>query len=252
MKMNSELYGIFNHSEERHWWFIGRRKVLFSLLDELFREGENTRILEAGCGTGANLKILERYGKAVGVDISSEAVRYALSRGCRDVRLMGETRLPFPDRSFDCVISLDVIEHIEDDAGALNEYARVLRPNGTLFLTVPAYRWIWSCHDEVNRHKRRYTRRILLGRLSRAGFTLERISYFSTFLFPIIAGSRIVIRHIDRLYHLRQKNLDFHVPARPFNFILSSIFSAERRWLKHFNLPFGSSLAAIARRQDGL
>jgi len=248
MEMTSDLYHLFNNSEEKHWWFIGRRIILFSLLDCIFSRTGNGRILDAGCGTGATLKKLEDYGEAVGVDISPAAVRYSLSRGCRDVRLADEKKLPLADQSFDYVISLDVIEHIADDFGALKEYSRVLRPNGTLFLTVPAYPWIWSCHDDVNRHKRRYTRRILTERLNQAHFSIERISYFSTFLFPLIAGSRIALRYIDRFYQIREKKLDFHIPAQSFNRILSGIFSIEKHWLKYADLPFGSSLVVIAHR----
>ncbi len=246
--MKSKLYSVFNSTEEIHWWFMGRRRIILSLIAGLLSPRNGYRILDVGCGTGATLKKLEEYGEAIGIDISEEAVRFSRQRGCRDVRLTGGDEIPFPDQSFDCVVALDVIEHIDDDGKALRDYRRVLKSGSRLVLTVPAYRWLWSCHDDDNQHRRRYTRRLLKEKLRSSGLIIERLSYFSTFLFPLIASVRLAVKILDRSFHIRKKGLDFRIPARPGNRFLYRVFSAEAFWLRWGNLPFGSSLLAVCRK----
>jgi len=245
MELTGKLYNLFEENENTHWWFIGRRRVIFSFINRIISGQHRVNILDVGCGTGHILKKLDQYGAAIGIDSSKIAVTCSENRGCRDVRLTGEDRIPFPDSNFDFLFSLDVIEHINNDLMALNEYRRVLKPGGVLFLTVPAFNWIWSCHDDLNQHKRRYTRKLINDCLRQSGFQVERSSYFSTFLFPLIASTRILLRQIDKIYPLKKRTLDFHIPAWPFNGIFSNIFSSERRWLKYANLPFGSSILTI-------
>lgn len=249
MRMDDKLYSLFYLSEERHWWFIGRRNIVLSFVDGLVLPGKRSRILDVGSGAGATLRELSRYGSAVGIDISRRAVDYCQRRGCRKIVLVGEEELPFPDNCFDLVVALDVIEHLEDDGKALAEYGRILKPGGSLLLTVPAYRWLWSWHDEVNHHRRRYSRRVLRDTLEGSGFTTSRLSYFSTYLLPLIVLVRLIEKANARLFNLRKEEFAFRIPGAFINRVLSAIYSSEKRWLRHRNFPCGSSILALARRQ---
>jgi len=247
--MEDKLYSIFDRSEERHWWFLGRRKIVLSLVDSLTRGRKQPVILDIGSGAGGTLRELENYGLAVGVDISQRAVAYCRRRGCRRPVRVGEQALPFVAASFDLIIALDVIEHIADDRAALREYRRILKPAGRLVLTAPAYQWLWSRHDEVNQHRRRYTRRSLRLALETAGLVPERISYFCFFLFLPVALVRLLEKLLRRLFGYRREDLAFSVPPRPLNTLLTSLFAAERHRLRRRGFPFGSSLLVLASKE---
>ncbi len=246
--MEDSLYAIFDRSEERHWWFLGRRKVILSLVDRFYRSRSNLVILDIGSGAGGTLRELERYGSAVGVDISSRAVDYCRNRGCRRLVRVGERNLPFAPGVFDLIVALDVIEHIEDDRAALGDYRRLLKPGGRLLLTVPAYQWLWSWHDQVNHHRRRYTALSLRAALREAGLIPERLSYYCFFLFFPVALVRILEKFLARLIGHRREDLAFRVPPGPVNGLLTNLFAAERHWLRRWGFPFGSSLLVVARK----
>ena len=160
-----ELYEL----EDRHWWFRGRRAVIWALLA---RAGIDRapRLLDAGCGTGRNLVEFGPLGEAEGVDVSSEAVDFCRRRGLDGVRQATLEDLPFEGGRFDLTLATDVIEHLDDDRRALRELRRAARPGGRLLVTVPAYRWLWSQHDESMHHRRRYTERGLSDALKASGW----------------------------------------------------------------------------------
>ncbi len=247
--MEDRLYSIFDRSEESHWWFLARRKIILSLVQRICGDAAAAFILDIGSGAGGTLRELERYGITVGVDISPRAVAYCRRRGCRRLVRVGERGLPFRAASFDLIIALDVIEHITDDRAALREYWRLLKPGGWLVLTAPAYHWLWSWHDEVNQHRRRYTRRSLRLTLAAAGVVPERISYFCFFLFLPVVLIRILEKILRRLYGHRREELAFRVPPRPLNNLLTNLFAAERYWLRRRGFLFGSSLLVLARKE---
>ncbi|MEA1926925.1 MAG: class I SAM-dependent methyltransferase [Candidatus Auribacterota bacterium] len=246
--MKQKLYSIFNYSEENHWWFLARRRILLGLLKRSLPVGPRPRILDVGCGTGETLKQLEKLGNPTGVDISPAAIQFCRERGCDDLHLVDGIILPSKNEEFDIVLSLDVIEHLEDDAAALREYRRVIKPGGVLFITVPAYRWLWSGHDDDNLHLRRYTKKELTSRLLETGFRIERSTYFCTYLFGLIAAVRMVGNMRAGLFGRRKEGADFKIPGRVLNKILMKIFFSEFGWLKHHNLPFGSSLLVICKK----
>src|SRR5438034_3703599 len=167
--MDEGAYEQHYRQEDEHWWFRGRREVIWSLLR---RAGlpENPRLLDAGCGTGRNLVEFGRLGPARGIDTSRQAVDFCHRRGLDNVAEARIEELPFPDASFDLVLACDVVEHVPDDAAALTELRRVVAPGGRLLLTVPAYRWMWSPHDVYMHHYRRYTLRGLRDRVRAAGW----------------------------------------------------------------------------------
>lgn len=195
------------------------------------------------------LTYLARFGNAEGVDIDAEAVGYCHDRGLQQVTQSAADSLPFDNDTFELVTALDVIEHIDDDLGALREIRRVLRPGGRLLLTVPAYRFLWGRQDEINLHKRRYVALEVRKRLQSAGFDVQRLTYMNTLLFPAIAAIRL-IRHV--LPAPAEPPSDFAFPApRPLNVLLSAVFGAERYVLSRFDIPFGVSILALAQRPRG-
>lgn len=176
--------------EDEHWWFQGRRAVIWSLLDRA-GIGSGLRILDAGCGTGRNLVEFGRLGQAQGVDPSPEAVEFCRQRGLQDVRLGALERLPFHPGAFDLLLATDVIEHVQDDVAALGELRRVAAPGACLLVTVPAYHWLWSQHDVDLHHFRRYTWRRLRARLAQTGWAPVSWSYFNSVLLAPIAAVRL-------------------------------------------------------------
>jgi SAM-dependent methyltransferase len=234
--------------EDVHWWFVARRRIFLSLLDKYLKEspGGPSPILDVGCGTGTMLTYLARYGDAEGIDVDADAIRYCHERGLTRVSQAGADRLPFADGTFGLVTALDVIEHIDDDRAALHEVRRVLRPGGSFLVAVPAYRFLWGRQDDINLHKRRYQARELRERLTTAGFEVLRLSYINAVLFPAIAAVRLA-RHL--LPQPEKVQSDFSFPApRPLNFLLGHVFGAERFIVNHFDLPFGVSIMALARK----
>jgi SAM-dependent methyltransferase len=176
-------------ADEWHWWYRGRRRVLRAVLDGLALPA-GCRILDAGCGSGRTLDDLAAYGRVWGVDLSAAAVAATARRG-HQVRVGALEELPFLDGAFDLVTCLDVVEHTPDDRRTLRELRRVARPGGALVITVPAYQALWSAHDEVNHHHRRYTRGTLVAAATAAGWSVRRTTYFNTALLPAAAVVRL-------------------------------------------------------------
>jgi SAM-dependent methyltransferase len=169
--------------DERHWWYRGRRRVLDAVLRDM-QIPPGAAVLDAGCGSGRTLDELRRYGHAAGTEINPDGVMAARRRG-HDVHEAPVERLPFDDASFDLVTCLDVIEHTDDDVRSMRELRRVTRPGGQAVLTVPAHPRLWSRHDEMNGHRRRYTRRTLTAAAVNAGWSVTRMTGFNVlYLLP--------------------------------------------------------------------
>lgn len=230
--------------EERHWWFVGRRRIVLSMLERHLPHDKNLDILDAGCGGGATLESLGRYGSATGLELEEEAVDYARGRS-RNVTQGSIEELPFADGSFGLTLALDVIEHVPDDLAALRELYRVLRPGGSLLVTVPALRLLWSAHDEANGHYRRYTVDGLRRRFEEAGFEVVTATYFNTLLFPAVLAVRMLGR-------LRSKGAasDVSEVSKPVNDALTGIFSLEKSLLGRSRLPVGVSALCFARKPE--
>lgn len=232
--------------DEHHWWYRGRREVIGAELDRLPLNGA-ARALDAGCGSGRTLLQLARYCPEVaGLELNQEAAEVARGRGSFDVQIGRVEELPWPGESFDLITCLDVIEHTPDDVVALEELRRVTRPGGWLLLTVPAYQALWSRHDEVNHHYRRYSRQRLLRALRDSGWTLERITSFNSVLLPAAAAVRLLQRGTDGADG--EGTGDLHLPPPLLNRMLELPMRAEARWLaRGRHLPAGLSLLAVAR-----
>src|SRR6266581_7482038 len=187
-EMQAHTYSIMFQVEESHWWFIGRRRIIEGFVADIVRKiGKlKPRILDVGCGTGANLQLLSKFGVAEGVDVSSEALEFCRARGLTRVKQGAAESLPFEDASFDLITGLDVVEHLDDDLAGLTEMRRVLRPEGRAVLFVPAFMFLWGVQDDISHHRRRYDLRELKQKVNEAGLSVERATYANiTFFWPI-------------------------------------------------------------------
>jgi SAM-dependent methyltransferase len=229
-------------ADDRHWWYRGRRRVLRVAIERLPLV-PRARVLDAGCGSGRMLDELARYGRVWGVDLSSEAVAASRARGHRVVRAAIE-EMPFGDGTFDLVTCLDVIEHTPDDRATLAELHRVTRPGGLLVATVPAYPALWSWHDEVNRHFRRYDRAALRAAARGAGWDVVGDTHFNGMLLAPAAAVRIAQRR--RSGHARS---DLALTPPALDRLLELPLRLESRFVAAGGrLPAGLSLLAVLRR----
>ena len=248
-EMQSHHYPILYQVEERHWWYVGRRRIIRSLVEKICStlNNSNPRILDVGCGTGANLKMLAEHGRAEGVDISQQAVDFCHERGLESVKLGAAEDLPYENDSFDLVTALDVVEHLDDDVAGLREMRRVLRADGRLLLFVPAFMFLWGVQDDVSNHRRRYTLPSLLRAVEAAGFVVEWSSYANiSFFLPVL-----LVRSVMRWLGLRA-DTEYGINISLMNGPFSRLFAAERFILKDGKLPFGVSAVCIARRVEEL
>jgi SAM-dependent methyltransferase len=232
--------------ERHHWWFRGRRRLLGRLLERLDLPAR-ARVLDVGCGTGANAGVLASGGRLVaGVDVA--ALPLALGRtDTHTARLRADGRaLPFADQVFDLVCALDVLEHLDDDAAAVRELRRVLRPGGVLVVFVPALRLLWGMQDEVSQHRRRYGRAQLRALVSGAGLRIERLTFFNTLLLPPILAARVVMRVFPPRALRSENDLGGPIASR----VAGLIFSAESAFVCRADLPIGVSLACVARAPE--
>ncbi len=245
-EMEQHTYAIMNRVEDNHWWFVGRRAILEEFLRQIIQNPkskiQNPKILDVGCGTGANLEMLANFGDAEGVDVSDDALEFCKAKGLKAHKGLAE-KLPFEDESFDIVTALDVVEHLDDDVAGLKEMHRVLKTGGKTLIFVPAFMWLWGVQDDISNHRIRYTKKQIVERLEKAGFEIERATFANwTFFAPILAG-----RTLMKITGIKPES-ENNVNIFALNGIFGKIFSAERFWLKNFDFPFGVSIVITAKK----
>ena len=239
--MERVVYEQMAELDDRHWWYRARREIIADLIR---REGNlppKAEILEIGCGTGHNLQMLSSFGHVDGLELDDEAREISEKRLGRKIM-----RSPLPelaevkDRHYDLIGAFDVIEHIDDDHAALSSIATKLKPGGKFMMMVPAHQWMWSAHDVVNHHKRRYSKRSLRMLVENSPLKLDKLGYFNSLLFPLAVAERAASKALDK------ENADVKLPPRPINAALELVFSAERHFVGRLPLPIGLSLFAVA------
>jgi len=239
--MERIVYEQMAELDQRHWWYRARREVLAALIRREVQPPANARVLEIGCGTGHNLTMLGEFGSVDALELDDEARAVAEQRLGKSVMRAPLPELAgVPERHYDLIGAFDVIEHIDDDQAALASIAGRLKPGGKLVVTVPAHQWMWSAHDVVNHHKRRYSKRALRALVQGSSLKLERSGYFNSLLFPLAVAERLSSK-------LRGKDdADLSLPPRLLNAALERVFALERHLVARLPLPPGLSLFAVA------
>ena len=237
----------YRRIELDHWWFRVRSGIITDQLKDLFRQKQPMQILNVGAATGASTEMLQGFGKVSSLEYDQPCVDFCREVLKLDVIQGSITSLPYVDDSFDLVCAFDVVEHVEDDQKAVDELLRVCKPGGIVYVTVPAFMSLWSGHDVVNLHHRRYRKPGLLSLFSQG--SLRRTTYFNTLLFPPIWLARRVGAWLKpRDEAPKPDNEWMQHPIT--NFLFGFIFSMERPLLRLFNMPFGVSLAVIWRKEN--
>lgn len=234
--------------EDRHWWFLGRRRIVRTIIERL-QPGRSLAILDVGCGTGGNLSMLADFGVVTGSEFDPEAAAIAAERGVAEIVRSGlPAQMPFANGKFQLVTLLDVLEHIDEDQASLATLADLLQPGGHLVVTVPAFQFLWGQHDVEHHHRRRYRAGQLRQRLEASGLQVQWLSYYNSLLFPLV----VLVRLLRRVFPARSddsgKGRELALPPAAINRLLERLFASERYWLGRHYVPFGVSLVAVARK----
>ena len=239
--MERVVYQQMADLDERHWWYRARREVLAELIRREARPPANAAILEIGCGTGHNLAMLSEFGHVDGLELDDEARALSEKRLGRAVMSAPLPELAdVPKGHYDLIGAFDVIEHIDADSAAIASIASRLKPGGKFVMAVPAHQWMWSAHDVVNHHKRRYSKPALRRLIEASPLVLVKLGYFNSLLFPLAVVERAASK-------LRGKeDADVKLPPAPLNAALEKVFAAERYLVGRLPLPPGLSLFAVA------
>jgi ubiquinone/menaquinone biosynthesis C-methylase UbiE len=241
--MRREEYATMFRVEETHWWYRALHRLIFQALEAELPDWREKEIADVGCGTGAILSRLGNPEKNVGIDLAPEAISFCRQRGLDNVQQGDIHALPFPDTSFDAVVCSSVLYHqwVSDVEGAIGEMHRVLRPGGTLLINVPAFPFLHSAHDEAVMTARRFRKREIRQLLQKQDFQIRRLTYWTTFLFPLAVAARTLGGS--------KMGRDFETEGTSFTQrTLAGIMALELNLLRKISLPFGIALLAVARK----
>lgn len=246
--MENKIFQKMLKLESSHWWFVARRKIIQRAINNLDLP-RNIRILDAGCGNGDNLSLLSTFGDLVAFEKNEYALKTAKSKKIGEIY-----KAELPDKlpntvktNFDLIVLLDVLEHIDDDSKSLTTVRKLMNNKGIILITVPAFQWLWSEHDVIHHHKRRYSKSELREKLDSSGFRIKYISYFNTLLFPFALVERIG----QKIFFPSNPEI-LELPNNKINFLLEKIFSLEAIFMNKISLPFGLSLVAIAEKKNNV
>lgn len=243
--MQKSEYARLAEYEQSYWWHLGRLEIIQTYMKCASRNRSNSVILNVGCGTGGTIDMLEKFGKVDNVDTSDDAIDFAKKLGYGNITKVDGIDLPFEDKTYDVVGAFDVLEHIEDDRSALSEWKRVLKDDGAIAITVPAYQWLWSGHDVSSHHQRRYTMKSLISVAAKAGLRPERKSYAISFSLPLVAGFRLASKVLDG----KEDSRSSYVPVpRAINNLFTALLKAEAKMHNTVSLPAGTSVITILRK----
>ncbi len=243
--MYADEYKVMYRVEDFHWWYLGMEAITREIVETRYPRGGPLRILDAGCGTGAVMGYLTDYGTVFGLDYADEALQFSRKRKRQRLAQGSVMRLPYAGDKFDLVASFDVICQggVTDDAAALHEFARVLRPGGHLVLRLPAAPWLHGNHDIAADVARRYNTAQVEAKLRAAGLEPDHISYANTFLYPVAVVKRLVERFFPT-----QDGSDLTLGTGPFNGLLRTVLASEAPWVARHQLPFGLTAVALAHK----
>lgn len=247
LTVKKEYEEQYHRLEENHWWIQARRSMVRALVLQA-NPDRACRILEIGCSGGPMMEQLRKdgYGHVTGIDISADGIEICHQRGLTNAHVMDAQKLTFPDESFQLITASDVLEHLPDAPQAIREWWRVLKPGGSVIVFVPAFQFLWSEHDEINKHFRRYRRAELRQLLADHGFTVTRSSYWNFLLFGPVSVIRLVKRILPQP---RDHRSDIRPTPSLFNSLLAWLMRCENSLLlRGINYPFGVSVMTIGRK----
>lgn len=247
--MEKQEYIKMAEQESTYWWYVGRIHIVKAQLKKVQQElgsDKKLRILNVGSGTGGTIPMLQEFGEVFNVDVSDQALGMLKEQGIKNLHKITDSKLPFKDSYFDIAIAMDVLEHIKDDSEALNEWSRVIKQSGRLVLTVPAYQWLWSEHDESLHHFRRYTASNLHRLFNQANFRVRKRSYMIMFSFPLVVGYRFLASIFKKSKNDDKSTSHVKVP-KIVNQLFIELLKIESFMLKYLSLPFGTSILMIGR-----
>lgn len=244
--MQKALYSEMFLQEKTYWWHVAKRRLVQQEIKNSQINLQDKIVLDVGCGTGAMMEEMQKFGGNVfGIDGSDESITFTQKRGLKNIQKVNlEQPLPLKDSSYDYLICLDVLEHIENDHQLVAEFYRILKPGGKLLLTVPAYQFMWTYWDEVLGHKRRYRKANLIKLLKSANLKVTRASYFYSFLFPVA----FVFRHVKEIF--KSEKSDFVQIPNFLNQLLLLVCALERAVINYFPIPVGLSIYIQAEKHD--
>lgn len=239
-KFYEELYLL----EEKHWWLIAKREISLQLLKRFVKK-KGIKLLDIGCGTGKNIEILSMLGKTWGIDKSREAINYCKKRGIKNIKIGKAEETGFRKNSFDVIVMLDVLEHVDDDR-TLKEIYRILKPKGLLIISVPAYQSLWSKWDEALHHKRRYDKKSLQILFKKNKLKVKKISYMFSFLLPPV----FLLRKVKSLLFSNDYPSDFRLAPPLINSLMLNLSRLEHKLVLNNSVPFGTSIVCVLRKNE--
>jgi ubiquinone/menaquinone biosynthesis C-methylase UbiE len=247
--MRIDQYRIMYEVEDTHFWYQGMRQITKTLLEKYLPKKTNNKILDAGCGTGANMLFLKKYGDVYGFDISNEALKFCKKRGLKNIKRASIEKIPFESNYFDLITCFDVLYHkkVKNYNNVLNEFNRVLKSHGLLIIRVPAFQFLLSRHDVIVHTRTRFNKKQLENYFVLNKFKVLKISYINFFLFPFI----FIKRKIDNSFISNKStntNSDLKKLPRIINFLLKTLLIIEGFLIKFINMPFGSSLIVVGKK----
>lgn len=245
--MDTKEYETSFRVEEKYWWFVGQNLLVEKFLKQFYADGKKYSFLDVGCGTGITLSILSKHGEAKGIDIAEQAIHFCRKRGFK-ITKSDVMDIKFADNSFDAVTSLGVFYHkgVSDDQKGFQDIYRVLKPGGRIFFLDCAMPSLYGKHDIAFHGIRRYTKKELRQKLEKAGFGVERISYYNTFLFPLV----YLKRKLEKLSKAAPKSEVSENINPILNKILTKLYCAELSLLKYVNFPAGVNILAVGRKRN--
>ena len=243
--MNTAEYFEMEKHESSYWWHVGRIRIIDNQHKIHLKNGKKHKMLNVGCGTGGTIDMLQQYGTVHNVDIADEALAFMRQKGYKNLKKVSGIALPYRDNTFDTVGAFDVLEHIEKDNDALLEWYRVLKPGGKLFLTVPAYTWLWSGHDTALHHQRRYRRSHMRKMLHSHGFEIKKLSYAIVFSLPLVAGFRM-LKSITNA-KVDSKTSYVELPTW-LNSFFTKLLHAEAWFHRYIDFPSGTTVLAVVEK----
>lgn len=244
--MKKSEYARMAEREKTYWWHLGRLRILQVYVGRGLKDVKKAKVLNVGCGTGGTIDMLESFGVVDNVDISSDAIKFMKKNGYTRIQKVNGIKLPYKDKTYNAVGAFDVLEHIENHTGALKEWKRVIKDDGSVIISVPAYQWLWTGHDVSLFHERRYTTGRLKQAAKEAGLKVDKISYAIVFSLPLIVVFRFAYKILGKQTDSETSYVDM---PDWLNKLFTNLLYIEALFHKYIRFPFGTSVVAVLKKK---